>query len=381
MTPLRQLVAQSFTPFERSAGAEDFGLATFDQAAPRALPALIGRSVGVDIRHGERILVGASHRLRAAGHDHRLALAITDRKLVMSGWSTLMGPAGRNGKSLYIDLHAIDGVVAKKAGLVADAHTAITTAGVTTKLTMPGVQDQVNGFLEALARTIPKHARCEPQTPFVTYGEEDPIGTQSALDGLWMDDFEARDMLSAVQANLALGMTHDVGVDLVNRVVMAHRARAVAPMKEGDRWLSPLSAADFGHSLVRLLGQPMAHQQPQPGVEQLEFRLDPRQDRLSHALAGLGVASFLALGIGFDPASMVVNMAMGRKPVTYVRAVFADQPGATGYQLFGHSGALEHDDAELATRLILGLNAAAYPVLAGRARKGWTAPYQDLLAS
>src|SRR5688572_30082223 len=67
-------------------------LSVFADAREAGVEAITGSGVGIDLHAGERILASALFVDRPRGYEHRLALAITDRRSSLSGWSDISGP-------------------------------------------------------------------------------------------------------------------------------------------------------------------------------------------------------------------------------------------------------------------------------------------------
>ncbi|MCB9594054.1 MAG: hypothetical protein H6719_15075 [Sandaracinaceae bacterium] len=378
-SPIRDLVGRSLTPIHEPGGIIDTSetyLSLFDGAAAVGAEAIAGSGVGSDHFAGERILASVLYRDTPKGHEHRLSLAITDRRTALSGWSSISGPMTFNEKRGSV-LHAELTGVEVKSSLLSNKITLRHARGAL-ELTFGEANAPLGAFFQAIGSIPPQH-RGEPPTPFVTPSEPDPTGASAAAAGLFVEDHEARSMLGQVAASAAQGnLDAAAGQDFVGRVLLAHRTRAGGPGMRDERWISPMSSQDLGHTLVRVFGQPTAHQQPQPGVEMLDFRIDPRRDYLGAAMTALGVASKITFGIGVSPGKAIANVLMKRREVTELRVLFADLPGCCAYRLFGHGVPVEQVDARVAQRIHEVLIASAYPVLARRAAYGWGVAYDAL---
>lgn len=378
-SPLRALVAQSLRPISKQPGILDTSetyLELFEAAARVGAEAVSGSGAGLDHFAGERVLASVFFRDTPKGYEHRLACAITDRRTCLSGWSSMSGPGDLN-KHRFALAHAELQRAEVKRSLLSNLVALFGPAG---KHELPFVDalDVLGPFYQALAQQLPPHARVEPPTPFVEASEGDPSGAASAARSLWFDDPAAREMLSVLEQG-AHAMGIELAGDLVRRVVLAHRSRAGGPGMVEGRWLSPMSAQDFGHTLVRIYGPPMAHAQPQPGVDQLDFRIDPRRDPLGAAVTALGLASYVALGVGFSPGKVIAGALLRRQPVTQLRVMFAEGPGLTAYRLLAPARNLEECDSMMAHALHQTLIAASYRVLYQRCHAGWGPSYDELM--
>lgn len=384
--PVRNLVASLLRPIQEKSGLTDteFQLATFDAAVPIGAEAVAGSAVGLDHWAGERVLCGALLRLTPKGHEHRLALAVTDRRTAVGGWSDIKG--NFNGKRLSIP-HAELVRTDSKTGLLS-THLGLVTARGKSEITLSSTAGitMLDGFYRALTTQVPRAARVEPPVPFPAPSADDPTAVRAARDGLWFDDPGATRMLDVLAHRAATpGAEPEAILDSVRRVVLAHRSRGGGPGMRDGLWASPMSVPDFGSTLVRIYGNPQKHTEVQPGVYAVDFAFDPKRDPLVTAADGLGVASYLVLGVGFSPTSIVggaIAEAMMRKdPVRQVRFVFGDRGGFTGYQLLTPNRVLEDHDAAMAHRIHQVLLHIGYMVLERRCAMGWNPSYAELWAS
>lgn len=375
-------MSELIRPLSRKPGLVDTSelhVTAFDEASSTGAEALAGSGAGLDHFAGERILAAAFLRDTPKGHEHRLACAITDRRTAIAGWSSISGPATLDRYRFTLP-HGELRHVEVKSSMLANY---VRLHGATAKQELPFAEavPMLGAFYQTLAQRIPPQHRVEPPTPFISPTDEDPTGAVAASRSLWTDDPDARRMLEVVARGAREGaLTADVGRDLVGRVVLAHRSRAGGPGMHEGRWMSPMSSQDFGHTLIRIFGQPVAHTQPQPGVDQLDFRIDPRRDPVGNAVTALGVASYVGLGIGFSPGKAIANALMKRKQVTELRVLFADGPVHTAFRLLAPMSNLEQHDARMAHALHQALIATSYQVLDRRCRSGWRASYHELLA-
>ncbi|MBI2894688.1 MAG: hypothetical protein HYY06_14130 [Deltaproteobacteria bacterium] len=383
--PLRSLVSSQLAAVQEKSGFTDteFQLATFDAAVPIGAEAVAGSGVGLDHFAGERVLAGALLRLTPKGHEHRLALAVTDRRTALGGWSDIKG--NFNGKRFSIphtELLSTD----SKTGLLS-AYLGLVTARGKEEVPLVSTDGMkmLDGFYKTLLVQIPPEARVEPATPWPAPAPDDPAGARTAAQSLWFQDPAAARMLETLDGNVRAGrMEPAIAVDLVGRVVLAHRARAGGPGMRDGLWISPMSALDLGCTLAGIYGPPRAHGEPHPGVYSADFELDPRHDPLLTALDGLGVASYVVLGVGFSPTKLIggaIAEALMRKDlVRQLRFVFGDRQGFCGYQVQTPGRIFEDHDAAMAHRLHQTLGHFAYSVLERRCALGWQPAYSELFA-
>lgn len=374
--PLRSLVAARVRPLEEKSGFADreIRIATFDGAAPIGAEAIAGCGVGLDHFAGERVLCAYLLRVTPKGHEHRLALAFTDRRTVLGGWSDIKG--NFNGKRFSIAHAELQRVVADK-GMMASSLDFFGPAGKheVPLNSAPGLE-MLAGLYQTMLTEVPPAARVEPPTAFPAPADDDPAGARAALQGLWYADPAATRMLELLDRKVRAGEhTPAIAADLVGRVVLAHRSLMGGPgMREG-LWVSPMSAADLGDTLVRIYGAPRAHADVQPGVHSVDFEFDPQRDPLFTAIDGLGVASYLVLGVGFSPTGLIggaiAGALMRKDPVRYLRFVFGDRPGCAGYQIQTPGRVLEDHDAALAHRIHQTLLRLGYAVIERRCATGW----------
>lgn len=379
-SPIRGLVGQMLRPLSRTPGILDTSeayLDLFDGAARHGAEALAASGVGLDHVAGERVLASMFVGDTPKGFEHRLAGAITDRRIVVGGYSSTKGAFNKDRWS--VELHAIQRVEHKKS-LLKNAVILHTAQG-NQELTFAEATEQLGPLLQAIATQVPPEQRREPPTPFVDPTDEDPSGAEGAASRLWFEDPPARQMLERVYHATASGqMDATVAADLVRRVVFAHRSRASGPGMIEGTWVSPMSAKDLGHTLIRIYGQPIEHSQPQPDVDVLDFRIDPKRDYLGAAMKGAG----MAVGLAINPTRAIgraIGHAMIKKsPVTALRVVFTDRPGHARYRLQARGAALEHANAKMAHGIHQALIYASYAVLDRRTQHGWQTDYAQLMA-
>lgn len=382
--PLRSLVASRLRPIREEAGFlsdKEFTLATFDGAVPHGAEAVAGSGVGLDHFRGERILCSAHLRFTPSRHEHRMALAITDRRTVLGGWSDIKD--NFNGKRFSIP-HADLVATASEDGLLARSLGLVTATG---KFEAPlgsseGIK-ALDAFYRGMIGEVPPAARVEPPTPFPAPSADDPAGARAAADALWFEDPRARQMLQALAAKARTGeMEASVAADLVSRVVLAHRSRGGGAGMQDALWISPMSVADFGHTLLRIYGTAQQHGEPHPGVHSADFGFDPKRDPIVTVLDGVDVASYFVLGVGLAPTRLIggaiAEAIMRKDPIRQLRFVFGERPGFTGYQIHTPGRVLEDHDAQMAHRIHHALGYFAYAVLERRCALGWGPAYADL---
>jgi hypothetical protein len=380
-SPLRQLVMAQLRPIEKKSSMLDteFYFNVLDAAGPIGAEAVAGCGEGLDLHTGERVLAAMLSRDTPKGYEHRLACAITDRRTVLSGYSSMKG--GHNPKRFSVRHDQVVQVDSKE-GVLSDYVALITPHGKF-ELTYPEATSMLAGFYRTMAMQIPYAARCEPPTEFLTPSEQDPTGAQSAAQRLWVQDAQAAQLLALIDQRAKAGeLSAEMGQDLASRVVLAHRARCGGPgMNEGG-WISAMSGDDFGHTLTSIFGPPTAHQVPQPGTNWLDFYVDPNRDPFGPLFDALGVASYFALGVGFSPGGVIAHAMMKKQPVTQLRFMFNDAQGFSRFQIQTPPGIpLERADAFMAHRAHQALIHSAFRVLERRCQVGWDVPYQQLFAA
>ncbi|MGC4079462.1 MAG: hypothetical protein QM702_20965 [Rubrivivax sp.] len=366
-SPLRTLVGQALRPFQKPRGVLDtveIAIALWDQAGPIGAEAIGGSGVGLDLFAGERVLASCFMRdTPKEWADHRLSCAITDRRTSLSGWSSITGMGTLNDKRFSV-LHTDVQRVEVKSGMLSN-HVSLFTAQGKHDLTFPKIEGTLGAFYNMLVR-MPYEQRREPPTPF----DEPP-----PAHALWAHDPPAYAMLEGAARHGG-----ETAKDFTARVLLAHRARVTGPGMNDGWWISPMAARDLGHTLARIFGQAVAHAQPSPGVEHLDFRIDPRRDPLDAAVTALGVASYLALGVGYSLGGAIAKSLREKAPVTFLRVAFSDRKAHSGYQLYTNIATLERADALMAHKLHQILAAASYDVLARRIERGWDVPYHALFS-
>lgn len=380
-SPLRQLVAAQLQAIHNEGGLleGELYLNLFDAAGPNGAEAVAGCGEGLDLHAGERVLASILSRETPQGYEHRLACAITDRRTVLSGYSSTKG--GNNSKRFslrhdqVVQVESKEGVLSNYVGLI--------TPHGKSELTYPAATTQLASFYQTMATQIPFPARCEPPTSFLEPTELDPSGAQGAAQGLWMQDPQCTSLLGLIDQRVRSSeIDPETAKDFAARVVLAHRSRCGGPGMQDGSWLSPMSSQDFGHTLTNIFGPPTAHQAPQPGTDWLDFYIDPNRDPFGPVLDALGVASYVALGVGFAPGKVIAHAMMKKQPVTQVRFMFNDAPSCCRFQIQTPPGVpLERLDALMAHRAHQALLHSAFRVVEQRCRFGWDLPYQQLFAA
>ena len=349
----------------------------FGHAAGAGARAVAYGGTGLDLAGGECLLAGIGSYQSERGFEHRLAAAITNRRTILGGWSSVKGVLNDvRGCVMHDEVLGLDA----KTGLVSAKFDVHTPRGPVKLVQLYGHCPEVEAFFRGLLQ-IPIGHRGEPPMPIAGPTAEDPIGAQAAIAGLWFPDDRAQALLHSLLSAVASGAIDPASAaDLVGRVQLAHRSMCGGPAGHGSAFLSPLSSDDFGNVLVGALGQPMGYQSPQPGVHWLDFRIDPQRDAIGGALKALGIASFVGLGIGFSPGRMIAAEIMKKQPVHAIRFVYMDAPGGCAYEVHAGGRRLEHGEAEMAHAIHQLLLHAAWPVLERRCLVGWQRPYAQLFA-
>ena len=380
-SPIRQLVGQRLAPFARAPGIIDTSEAYIDlfaDAGATGAEALASSGVGLDHFAGERVLASALLRdVPKKGIEHRLACAITDRRLAVGGYSNVQG--GFNKYRWSTPHRAIQRVDVETKLL----KTQVTVHADGGQRVMPvgELVPKIGPAIQAIATQVPPEQRLEPPTVFVEPAEDDPSGARAAIAGLWADDPRAVALLEQIDASVRdTTMDQNAAIDLSRRVMLAHRSRCGGPGMAEGTWTCPMSAQDLGHTLIRVFGAPTGHEKPQPDIDGLAFAIDPKRDVLGAALTGLGMASYLALGVGFSPGKAIARALIKRADVRQIEVYFTDRASHSRYRLNGRGGPLEHADAMLAHRFHQAVIALSYRVLERRIQRGWSVGYDQLMA-
>jgi hypothetical protein len=380
MSHLRQLVHNTLRATKRPAGMMqgELEVGLFGNAQGPAARAAAYAGCGVDVANGECLLAGIYTYDENRGFEHRLVGAVTTRRTIFGGWSTVKGSLNELRGS--VDHDEVIGFEAK-TGLVSAKCEVLTVRGPQNFLGLWSRYPEIEVFFRGLLQ-IPAGHRGEPPTPLAAPTPDDPTGAHAALASLWFPDDRTHALLAATIDAVHRGAV-DLGsaVDLVARVQVAHRSMCSGTAAAGHAFLSPLGADDLGHVLAGVLGPPLAYGNPQPGVHCMDLRIDTTRDALSPALRALGIASFFALGVGFSPGRMIAADMMKKPAVNAIRVVYYDVAGGCAYELFANGRRLECGEAELAHALHLLLLHSAWPVLERRCRSGWAMPYAELFAS
>lgn len=379
MSFLRQLVQATLRPSKRPAshGDGELEVAVFANTTVPAARAVAYGGQGLDLANGECVLAAIGSHSEPQGFHHRLGIAITNRRTIYAGWSSIKG--NYNDVRTTVMHEEVHGVDVKKS-LVSVKFDVLTARGPQNLVHFFAKVPEAEAFFRGLTQ-IPFGQRAEPPIALPAPSADDPIGAHAALASLWYPDDRAAALVSGLHHALAQGaIDGPTGSDLIGRVLVAHRAMCSGPAGWGNGFLSPLSADDLGHVLCGALGQPIRHEQPQPGTHTLEFRIDPQRDTLSPALKALGIAAFFGLGIGLSPGRMIAAEMMRKPPLNAIRVVFADVPGGCAYEIHGNGRRIEGVEAELGHAIHQLLMHSAWPVLERRCHFGWQPSYAQLFA-
>ncbi len=379
MSFLRQLVQSTLRATKRPAGhaTAELEVALFGDATGPGARAVAYGGQGLDLANGECLLAAVGTYMQPQGFHHRLAAAITNRRTICGGWSSTKGNLNEVRTTILHD--EVTGVDVKK-GMLTRSFDVLTMRGPQNLVHLVADLPEIEGFFRGLLQ-LPLGHRAEPATPMPAPCEGDPIAAHAAVASLWYPDDRAVRLLGALHhAYAAETMDVHTAIDLVGRIVLAHRAICSGPAGWGNGYLSALSADDLGNVLCGALGQPLRHKQPDGATHWLDFPLDPRRDTLSPALKALGIASFVGIGIGFSPSRMLAAEMLRKPPLTAIRCVFADMPGGCAYELYGNGRRLETIEAEMCHGIHQLLVHAAWPVLERRCQFGWQPAYSQMFA-
>jgi hypothetical protein len=378
MTDLRRLVQATVRPTRRPASMmkAELEVAAFADFGVLGARAIAYCGVGLELHDGECLLAAIGSHDARQGFEHRLAGAITNRRVLFGGWSSVKGQLNDvRGCVMHDEVLGLDA----KSGMLGSTFDVQTPRGPQKLVALFGHYPEIEGFVRGLLQ-IPIGYRGEPAFAMPMPSAADPSGAEAAMAALWNGDPRAGTLLHTIAGMLAHGsMTAELAGDFVTRVTLAHRAVCCGPAGNGSSFVSPLSADDLGNLLVGALGQPMAYGAPQPGTHALDFRFDPQRDSISPALAALGIASFIGLGIGLSPGRMIAAEMMRKPPLHAIRIVYGDIPGGCAYELYGNGRRLEIGEAELAHGLHQLLVHGAWPILERRVHFGWQVPYAELV--
>lgn len=379
--PVREIVASYLRPMHETSALADteFTLAVQQAAGTIGAEAVAGCGWGLDHFGGEHVLASALHRWTPRSYEHRLSLAITDRRTIVSGWSSIKG--GFNDIRFSIPHELIQGVEVKD-GLLENC-VKLHANGRVHELTFPDGIKILGAFYSALAN-VPPNARVSPPFPLPAQTADDPSGARAAAGGLWRQDPLAGQALAHIEHLVASGQIDaGSGYDFVCRLLLAHRSSiggpgGGVPGQTGQVWLSPMSATDLGHTLVGIYGRPVQYQVAADGWAWHEFRIDPNRDYLGGVLTALGVAAFVGIGFGFSPGRVIADRLMRRDPITGLRIGVLEGSACSMYLVDGPRGRLENSDANMLHRLHQALIHSSYRVLERRASLGWQVDYSRL---
>gem|GEM_PF-3940736 len=375
---LRELVAAHLRPTrEESLLLEtDFTLALHDQAGPIGAEAVAGCGWGLDHFGGEHVLAAALSRSTPKRYEHRLTLAITDRRTIVNGWSSTKG--GLNDIRFCVP-HDLITRVEVKDGILAN-HVKLFVGGQVYELGFTEITEPLGKLFTALAQLHPQ-ARSAPPIPLPEVSATDPAAARAGAQSLWRQDPPINQAMIHIDQLVSGGQIEAAsGYDFVCRLLMAHRSAIAGPGGSpalGQTWLSPMSAQDLGHTLVGIYGPP-AHYQVTDGWAWHQFRIDPNRDYLGAVLSALGVAAFVGLGFGFSPGAAIAHQLLKRDPITSIRVGIRDGSACSMYVVEGPRGKLENSDANMAYRLHQALIHSAYRVLERRCVLGWAVEHAAL---
>lgn len=380
VTDLQRVIQATIRPQRRNVSMTKPALevAAFSGVGPLASRAVAYAGAGLDLVGGEYPLAAIATYDDQRGFEHRLGVVITTTRTIMGGWSSIKGQLNdvRNVVG-HDEIVRVDA----KAGMLAQHCDVITTRGPQKFVVPFAYFPEIEGFFRGVLALSPADRR-DAGAPLAQPSAADPTAAESAIAGLWCDDTRAAELLRAIAGYAAAGrLAVEHAIDFVGRVTLAHRAAAMGPAAYGTAFLSPLSADDLGNLLVGALGTPLGYATVAQGTHALEFRYDPQRDQLSPALAALGIASFVGLGIGFSPGRMIAAEMMRKPRLDVIRIVYADVAGGCAYEIFGNGRRLELTEGELAHALHQLVIHSALGVLERRVHMGWQVPYAELFSA
>lgn len=375
---ISQLVASHLQPFHDHKKSLDFevSVATFQQAQPFSGEVVASCGVGLDHFAGEQVLAAALLRETPRGYEHRLLWAVTQQRTLIGGWSSTKG--GYNDRRISLPHPELVRVESKK-GLF-DRCVKLYSPRGEEDLGFESGSRILAPFYEALIQ-LPAQQRTAPPLPFPQASAEDPAGAQAASQGFGCEDPPALALLVRLDEAVRAGQIESsVGYDLSCRILLAHRSMLGGPgIAHGPgTWLSPLSPDDLGHVLVGILGAPMHHNVDGEGWTWLSFPFDAKHTGLNKAVAAVGIASFLGLGVGLSPGKMIAHKMLEREPLTMIHVGFRASSSSTAYMIRGPQGSLEYTDAMVAHQLHQALIHATPSVLERRCALGWVPSYPEL---
>lgn len=374
---IRDLVAAHLRPIQSDSSLMDseFQLVLGAQACPIAAEAVAHSGVGLDHFHGEYILAAMLQRETPRGYEHRLCGAITDRRLIVGGWSSIIG--GYNDTRFSV-AHADVSQAEWKASAFQNHLKLTTHQGQLHTVTFPAATKHLGPLYQQLT-SLPPQARVAPGAPMPQPSTGDPAGCLAIGGALWREDPGVSAMLAHLDQQVRAGqLDPSAGYDLAGRLLLLHRSAMSGPGGNGQQWLTPLSSSDLVHLLASIFGAPMQLQPLYQGYHSYQFRVDPQRDALGPVLSGLGVVAFVGLGIGFSPGKLIAHHMMQKKPMTEFRVSVADATGCSMFLLDGPKGRLENGEGMFNHQLHQALIHSSYGVLHGRVHRGWGVDYSAL---
>lgn len=361
MSILRQLAATHLPPTRKESSFLDVVFRTTSDAAAAqdGGVATAFSGVGLDLVAGEYVIVSMHRQETPKGYDHQIALAITNQRTILGGYSSAKGKLNQLGQVLSHD-HVFGAM--SKTGLVDSL-----------KINNPGPEFDLSllfheckglaGFYQALA-AVPPHQRIEPGTPSMCVSDSDPAGVGWAQQSLWFNDQPTQTALSQVHERYqADQLSLDQARDLVGRITLLHRMRMAGPAAYGHAFLSPLHLGDFIGLIHSFMGPPASQFNTAPNVVCLDYPVVPGRDPLGPGLKALGIASYVGLGVGFSPGRMIAQQMLKKQPIGTLRIACGEVVGGTSYELFGGNQRLERNEALMAWGVHQGVIHGAGPWL------------------
>jgi hypothetical protein len=186
--------------------------------------------------------------------------------------------------------------------------------------------EHLGRFLDDLLR-IPPPYRLPPWQPLLTQSQEDPTGLVSALSRIGHP--HCAPLLQIINKKYQRGLLSlQPAADLTARVTLLDRSLLLGRgMREGW-WLSPLSAADLSHRLLRMFGQPSASW-AQDALRTFDFDLGATRG-IGKAVAStaVGLAALGLLGVGWISTP-------GSRPLTHLRVSLVATPFSSSFTVLG----------------------------------------------
>ncbi len=315
---------------------------TGSDAATRGAQACAFAGAGLDLHRGEHTLAAVRMHMEPRGATHLVVLALTNTRAVLGGFASIKNERNAIAASVHYD--QIAQVKFEKSFIKGATLELLTQAGAVSLMEV--YRDALGAFFQDLG-AIPAGSRGQPGVDALRPSTDDPSGALTVRAELWTPDPLVEDVLERVhQAVTQGGLAPAAGLDLTGRAVVAHRAQLQGPGGFADGFASAATSAALPSIIAELLGPPVGGQQGPDGTHYVDFAV-PQAQGLPPALAALGIASFVGLGVGFSPGRMIASQMLAKPPLTGIRLVARDASGATYYALFNTNTGqpLHHSEA------------------------------------